>query len=307
MLVLLVGASGYLGSAIADNLRQHGHQVVSMVRSPRRPSVDGQLAIADLSDPAAAAAVTTADVGAVVHAGAPVGDWGLESRSVAAMLAALDEVDKPFVYISGLWVLGSSRSPGVLLPRVLDETAETRPLAVVAGRETLEQTVLTTRSARGIVVRPGVVHGRGGGIPAMMTRWARERGHGSYIGQGRGSGLTWPMVHVDDLADLVLLALTSAATGAVLHAVAEPAVPVTDIAAAADVAVGQPGRARVWPVAAAAAALGAPLAEALATSQQATAPASAALGWRPIREGVVRDLTSGSYLIEPEARASGLR
>lgn len=283
MKTLVIGGTGYIGQAVVRTLRAAGHSPVVLVRDALTALDAVETRLGDLRDPASLRAAVTDDIDAVVHAATPTGDWDVDRAAIEHLTAALSS--RPLVYLSGVWVLGRA-------PEAVDESAPVDPIEIVRGRVRLEETVRRAGTARGVVVRPGIVHGAGGGIPAMMVGWARDAAAGRYVGEPT---VRWPMVHVDDLADLVLLALDHAEAGAVLHAVAEPAVPVKELAAAADVAAGGTGRAEAWPEADAASQLGAPFATALALEQEVTAPASRALGWRPSRPEAVVDLRDGSY------------
>lgn len=186
-----------------------------------------------------------------------------------------------------MWVLGATGDAAV------DEDAPTNAIAIVGYRPRIEQRVLATggEDVRAVVVRPGIVYGRGGGIPGLMTGWAREHGTGRYVGS---AATRWPMVHVDDLADLFVLAVTKASSGSVLHGVAHEAVPVAALAAAADVAAGGTGRAEPWPLEEAAEAVGGPFAEALGLNQVVSGQrAVTELGWRPSRPSVLTELAGG--------------
>lgn len=291
MQVLLVGATGYIGSAVARALLDRGHAVVPVLRpgadDPATP--DGATAPrrADLLDPRSLVAAVTADVDAVVHAGAPLGP-GVDESAVGALLAPLRGSGRAFLYLSGAWVLGS---PGDV---EVDEASPPDPLAVVAHRPAVERMVLASAQAvRGLVLRPGVVHGHGGGIPALLVDRARRVGHGQYVGRPT----RWPMVHVDDLALLAALAVEVGVTGSVLHGVAEPAVRTDHLAAAAADAAGLPGApVGAWSLEEAGLELGRPFAEALAVDLQARADRTRdALGWQPRSEGAVADLAGPSY------------
>ena len=292
MRVLLVGATGYIGAVVLEQLRREGHQVVAMLRTPRSLPAGVEVRVADLSHPESMRPGLTGDVDAVVHAGAPVGNWDVEIASVRSLLSGLCGRRRTFVYLSGTWVLGTSpAADGV--PAVLDEFSPVRPISQVAGRERLEAVVTEARGSRGTVIRAGLVHGRGGGIPSLLVGWARRYGIGRYV--STGGPITWPVVHVDDLAALVSRVLYSGQGGLLVHAVAESAVPVSQIAAAADVAAGGAGRAEPWPLSEASITLGASFAEALATSQRVRGLEASALGWHPARPGVLEDLRRGSY------------
>jgi len=77
--VLVTGATGLLGSHLADQLRQHGFAVRALVRPSSRTefldSLGVELVRGDLTDPEACArAVDGVDL--VFHSAAKVGDWG---------------------------------------------------------------------------------------------------------------------------------------------------------------------------------------------------------------------------------------
>lgn len=297
--ILLIGATGYIGSCVARALEAAGHTVVPLVRT----APDGAQAepgerdtvVGDLTDTATLRAAMTPDIDAVVHAGAPLGDWAADTKAVTALLQRM-RPESAFVYVSGTWVVGPSDGT-----RELDEQSPPRPINIVAGREAVEHAVLTS-SARGIVVRAGVVHGHGGGIPRLLVDWAREQGHGRFV-----TGATdpsWAVVHVDDLADLIVLALSQAAGGTILHAVAEASVPAAAIGRAADVAAGGAGRVVPWRLDEASAALGPAFAEALALNQHVSAAHARRLGWRPTRPALLDDLSEGSYPAPPSVARS---
>jgi len=158
----------------------------------------------------------------------------------------------------------------------------------------VEERVLNAvqRGLRAVVIRPAIVYGRGGGIPAGFVDAARKDGAARYIGNGDNR---WPFVHVDDLADLYLLALEKAPPGTLLLAVHGPSYRVRDIAAAASRGAGAGGNTVAWPLELARQALG-PYADALVLDQQASGNrARELLGWRPHRPDVLEDLERGSY------------
>jgi nucleoside-diphosphate-sugar epimerase len=111
-----------------------------------------------------------------------------------------------------------------------------------------------------------------------------------------GTGLNrWPFVHVDDLADLYVLALDRAPAGTLLLAVNGPSHPVRDVATAASRGAGGGGRITEWPLEEARKTLGA-YADALVLDQQASGRrAQELLGWRPSRPDVIADIEHGSY------------
>lgn len=299
MTVFVSGATGYVGTAVASALMRDGYAVLGLARSDasaRRLTAMGAHVVRGTLGDLDVLAEAARGADAVVHAGLPSVDAAeTDAHAVRAMLAAMraamhrDAAEGVFVYTSGVWVLGDTAGA------VADESAETSPAAVVAWRPELERLVLGAEGVRGVVVRPGLVHGEGGGeaggVPAMLVRAGRERGAVPVVGTGRQR---WPFVHVRDLARLYVRAL-DAPSGTVLHGVAETGVRASDVARAASHAAGVPGRTEPWPADDAREAWG-PLADALALDQQAsTGVAHELLGWHPEGPSVLGDLHSGSY------------
>ncbi|WP_030788220.1 NAD-dependent epimerase/dehydratase family protein [Streptomyces sp. NRRL S-920] len=288
MKVLVLGATGYIGSAVTACLTREGHEVVPLVKNAAELHPDIPVRVGDLTDPASLRAAVTDDVDAVVNLATPSGDEAVDTAAQDALLAPLRGTGRAFVYTSGVWVLGATGDTP------LTEDAATDPIAIVGYRPRIEQRVLAAAGddVRAQVIRPGIVYGRDGGIPALMTGWAREHGTGRYVGS---VATRWPMVHIDDLAELYALALTKGHAGDLLHGVAWESVPTAALAAAADIAAGGAGRAEPWPLAEAAEALGEPFAEALALDQVVSGRrAGEELGWRPSRPYVLTELAGGS-------------
>jgi len=297
MRVLILGATGYIGSVVTERLAARGHDVVALTRSgapARQLAHVHSIRIGDLTAPGSLTDAVTADIDAVVHVATPSGDAAVDATAVAALLEPLRGTGRGFLYTSGVWVLGPTG------PEPAEEDAPTSPIELVRDRPAIERQVLSAAAdgVRAVVLRPAIVHGRGGGIPGLLVEQARQHGTGRHV----GSPVRWPMVHVDDLADLFVDALERAEPGSLFHAVAEEAVPVVEIAAAAARAAGLPGRVEAWPLDEARATLGASFADALALDQVCSGlRARLRLGWHPRRLTAVQDVATGSY---PPLRAA---
>jgi nucleoside-diphosphate-sugar epimerase len=127
-----------------------------------------------------------------------------------------------------------------------------------------------------------MVFGRGGGFAGDFVRQARERGEIRIVGTGENR---WPFVHVDDLADLYVLALAAEA-GSLYFASAGPSIPVKEVALAA----AHGARVESIPLEAARRALG-PVAEALVLDQIISSrKAARELGWSPKSKPVLEEL-----------------
>ncbi|MER5351931.1 NAD-dependent epimerase/dehydratase family protein [Kitasatospora sp. NPDC002551] len=292
MKTLLTGATGYIGSAVTEHLVAAGHQVVALTRGsePQPGRAWHARVIGDTADPASLAGAVTPDIEAVIHLAPPSGDADVDAAVIEALAAPLRGTGRPFVYTSGVWVLGATGEA-----QEVAEDAPTRPIDIVGYRPLIEQRVLaeSAEGVRAVVVRPGIVYGRGGGIPAILVDRARQQGVPEYYG---AEGVRWPVVHVDDLAELFVAAAERAEAGTVWHGVGESAVPVRDLARAAGRAAGVSGAPQAVPVEQAAETFGPLFAGALALDQSVSgAAARTALGWRPERPDAVTELESGSY------------
>ncbi|MEP6474058.1 MAG: NAD-dependent epimerase/dehydratase family protein [Gemmatimonadota bacterium] len=293
MKVFLTGATGYIGSSVAERLRQSGHTVLGLARSgaaAEKLTARGIMPQAgDLLDRAAlTAAASAAD--AVIHAastndaGAPAADLS----AVEALLEVLRGGNKPLIYTSGVWILGNTGNQSG------DEDIPLDPLPTVAWRVPVERLILTSaaQQVRSAIIRPAIVYGRAGGIPAMMLAGARSHGVVQYVGDG---AQRWPTVHIDDLADLYLRVLTGGGAGTLWHAAHGPSTPAREIAVAVSQVAGLGGKAESWPVGEARRTLGS-LADAMALDQQMSGKrAERLLGWKPVGRSVLEEIIRGSY------------
>lgn len=290
MKIFLTGATGYIGSAVAEALLAAGHTVAGLARNNDAAQTirDRGMTpvLGDLRSPPSLAAQMDA-VDGVINLGT-TNDGHTDTDAVTAMLEALKGSNQPFVYTSGVWVLGNTGD------QPADESAPVNPVPIVAWRPAAEQRVLIAakQGVRGIVIRPAIVYGRGGGIPAMFVQTAQASGAARYFGDGQNR---WPCVHVEDLADLYVRAIGNAPEGTLLHAADGPSVRVKEIAEAASFAAGAGGRITSLPAEEAPARLG-PLAQAFLLDQVISAEkAKQTLGWNPHAVNVLQDLRYGSY------------
>ena len=300
MRVFVTGASGFIGSAVVEELLGSGHRVVGLARSER-----------------AAAAIAAA--GAEVHrgsledldslrTGAAAADGVIhlaydhdfsrsrelaaqaDARAIQAMGDVLAGSSRPIVIASGL---------GIAVGRVSTEADRAPP---GWPRRESEEVVLALaeRGVRGAIVRlPPTVHGRRDqGFIQWLIAAARKHGHAAYVGDGANR---WPAVHRFDAARLFRLGVERATPGSILHAVADEGVEVREIAATIGRHLG--------------------VATVVKSPDEAgehfgflalliglDIPASSArtrerLGWRPVEPGLLADLDEGHYFVAPAAVA----
>lgn len=203
--VVVTGGSGYIGSVVIERLVARGDAVVALARSDESAAKVEALGAAalrgELTD---AQTLTTAATGAdaAIHLGA-TGDANGATADLTAARALLAGLSgKPYVHTGGVWVYGNTDGE-------VDETAPFSPPQLVHWRLDNEREVLAATQDGGhpVIVLPGVVVGRGGGIPrGVLTTPEAVR----YIDDGAAH---WALVHVDDIADLYLRALDQGAAG----------------------------------------------------------------------------------------------
>jgi nucleoside-diphosphate-sugar epimerase len=293
MEVFLTGATGYIGSAVADALQKAGHKVSGLARTPEKAKLleerGVRASLGDLLQPETVTAPARA-AGGVIHT-ANTNDANAaqaDTATVRAILQTLEGTGKPFIYTSGVWVLGSTGE------KEADERTPLNPTPLVAHRAAIEQEVLGSKSrgVRTIVIRPALVYGRGGSIPNMIAQSAREMGAARYVGDGRNR---WPFVDVDDLAQLYVLAQEKAPPGSLYNAARGPSYRVHEVAEAASIGAGAKGKTQSTPLDEARKTMGA-FADALVLDQQVSGEkAQKELGWSPRAASVLDDLKTGSY------------
>jgi nucleoside-diphosphate-sugar epimerase len=290
MKIFLTGATGYIGSAVVERLRAAGHQLTALARSDAsaaKLSAAGVESVrGDFTDPRSVSSAARAADGSISLA--TTYDPSVDGPAIDALIEALAGSNKPLIYTSGIWSHGDTEG------KVVDETSPPRPAQLVSWRQAVEDRVLQAkdRGIRSIVIRPAIVYGRGGGIPAGFVESAQKNGAAQYVGTGENR---WPFVHVDDLAELYLLALERAPAGTLLLGVSGPSYRVQDVAAAASRGAGAGGKTAAWPLEQAREKLG-QYADALVLDQQASGKrAENLLGWRPSRPSVLEDIEHGSY------------
>ena len=291
MKVALTGATGFIGSHVLTELRDHGHEVTALVRDAAdTDTVEARGAaptVVDLYDrPAVAGLLGSAD--GAIHVASP-GDATSADLDAAVIDAAIDAfagTGKPYLHISGTWIYGSNAS--------IDESSPIDAPAMVAWKPPLERRVLAASDMRGVVIVSSLAYGDGGGgVPRMLLGSPRDE-HGNLVMLGTGRQ-HWATVHVADLANAFRRALEdgSARGPYVIGDGVNPTV--AELTEAAAAAVGAPGavpgsddeaRAR----------LGDYFAEVLLLDQATDAArARDELGWHPAHPGLVDEFRNGGY------------
>jgi nucleoside-diphosphate-sugar epimerase len=267
MKVLVTGASGYIGGAVAAALLDAGHQVVGLVRSDERAAQVRARGIEPLIgtlDDAGLLAEAARDADAVINA-ADAGHRGV----VEAILMGLAGSDKPFLQTSGSSIV-ADLAAGEPTDRVYDEEKPVHPL-------------------------PGA--GRGLNASSIQVPWliALAKKHGVPKHVGRGENI-WSNVHVDDLVDLYLLALERAPAGAFYY-VENGENSMREACQAIGRMLGLGARTEPMTLAQAAAEWGEGAANYTmgSNSRVRAVRARRELGWAPHRRPLLEDIEHGSY------------
>jgi nucleoside-diphosphate-sugar epimerase len=232
MKVFVTGATGFIGSAVVQELLRAGHEVTGLARSEesseKLKALGAKVLKGSLED-LESLKKGASESGGIIHTGF-IHDFSkfkenceIDRKAIHAMGSVLLGSHRPLIITSGIGLLTSGKlgvetdiPNGSLNPRIASEEA---------ARSLMDRGVHVS-----IVRLPPSVHGKGdhGFVPFLMN-FAREKGISAYVGKGENH---WPAVHRFDAATLFKLALEKGAKGACYHGVAEQGIPFKDIAEA---------------------------------------------------------------------------
>lgn len=252
MIVLITGATGFIGKALTARLAAEGHTLRILTRNPNATSsgspsgaVSGATAYAWPSGgPVPDAAMDGVD--AVVHlAGENIGQWPWTAARKARILESRVQGTRELVAA----MYRAARKPAVLVAasavgyygdggeRLLEETAEpgTGYLAEVCMAWEREIFRAEEMGIRTVAVRNGLVLGRGGALAKLLPvfRW----GAGAQLGSARQ---WWSWIHVQDTAGILAHALATPALRGPVNGTAPDPVRQGEFALALAAAVRRP-------------------------------------------------------------------
>ncbi len=317
MRVFVTGATGFIGSAVVQELIGAGHSVTGLARNEaaakslaaagaqaHRGSLDD---LERLRSGAAAAdgvihlafmhGLTKMSVGRrlrILFGGAP---GGLVSRFAAITV----EADTRAINAIGAALEGSGRplvvplaTMGLVPSGQMTENDASDPRSPGAARAASEAAVKAwaMRGVRASMVRLAPsVHGDGDtGLVPQLIALARKKRSSGYVGDGANR---WPAVHQLDVAALFRLALENGVAGVRYHGAAEEGVPFRAIADVIAKRLSVPAASKTEAEAAGQFSWLAPFVSAdNPTSSELTREQ---LGWQPKLPGVIADIDRPSY------------
>jgi nucleoside-diphosphate-sugar epimerase len=219
---------------------------------------------------------------------------------VAALVSALRGSGKLFLHTSGSGIVGTVAN-GERRDEIYDEYSSFTPTVPrMQERAAIDRVVFDAakQGVRAVVIRPSMIYGEGRGVrkesaqvPALIEN-AKKAGIGLHIGKGEN---IWANVHIDDVAELYLVALQKAPAGALYYAEnGEEALK--NVAASISRMLGFGGKTCNWSPQEAEAALGIRAHSSFGSNSRVRAKRSRAeLGWQPKGISILEEIEQGHY------------
>ncbi len=221
MKVFITGASGFVGGSVAWRLLAAGHSVRGLVRDAEKAERVAMLGIEPV--------IGTLDDRDLLIAEAQKSDGVINAAdsdhrpAVLALIEGFRGSGKPLLHTSGSSVISDDARGNSVSETIFDEDT---PLVIPPSKQArrdIDTRVLDAISAgiRAVVICPSNIYGVGRGlnprsvqIPFLVDQ-ARKNGVVRIVGRGVN---VWSNVHIDDLAELYLLALEKAPAGTLYFA-----------------------------------------------------------------------------------------
>lgn len=222
MKTFVIGATGYVGSAVARAFKARGHDVAGLARNEAAVEALARVGIVPMSGTIDDEDFSTRLAGYDVVVMAAMIPFEQEAPLMARLFAEFRGTSKHVIFTSGSGVLSIDARDGAWNQNTFAED-DPFPFPSRPNREIRIQTEDMVRQAsdgalRTYVIRPPLIFGRGSSIQIpQIFESARRTGKACYLGAGLN---LYSAVHVDDLAEAYCLAVECGTPGALYHTVA---------------------------------------------------------------------------------------
>ncbi len=224
MRVLILGATGSIGSVVTDELISNGYSILALARSDKSEETlkakGASVIRGDIIHPDPWRHAIH-DVDAIIHVATTFGDdmGDVDRRLIHSLIEEGKSLERKlrFIFTGGCWLYGATGDT------VAIEESPFNPMPVFSWMVENAKAIINADCFEGIVIHPAMVYHRDGGVITRYLDSAEENGR---IETWGSPDTRWPVVHQLDLAVAYRLALEKGMPGEHYNIAAEEGVPV---------------------------------------------------------------------------------
>lgn len=216
MKIFLTGASGFIGGSVAARFLKEGYQIRGLVRDANKAKQLQALGIEPILGTLTDSTILIENAkwaDAVVNA-ASSDNLG----AVEVLIEGLAGSNKVLLHTSGSSLVGDDARGEFASEKIFNETTPIEPTPLKAARVALDQLVkdAAKRHVKSVILCNTLIYGEGLGINKdsiqlpRLIKQALKSGIARHVGKGLN---IWSNVHISDVAELYLIALTHAPAG----------------------------------------------------------------------------------------------